>query len=167
MAYRCGYYLNGNTIERKDVDIDWDLGFDVDAKRAYQLRIARVLGKDLLPVLDVTTASIYPIGKSLSPHIMTTKYGTKLDDVYHQVQDKNDFLYMYFLSINSIQREHLLKTKTLIDVFHNPMEKGDNTQAFWLSLYKVIVTEDTSILKNRETFLNWLQKYNKDKGDMS
>lgn len=156
MVKRCGYYIENGVIKRKDVYIEWDLGFDRNAKYDYINRLKDALGKELHPILDVTTASMDSVGKSLSPHILKASTGEYMSDLYHTLPSIEVFCYFYFKAISEGQSRYLERMNCLIDVFHNPDTHGDRTQAMWLSLYRLLLPDRQEILQDFNSYSNWL-----------
>ena len=166
MVTRCGFFVEDGELYRKDVYIDWELGFDKAAKHEYIKRIQFALGPELSPCVDVTTASPVWEARGLSPHFL--KAGDlSIEDAWAQLKVNNikatripgafDFLYLNALSPE--QLKYVMKQKCFIDVFHNP-ERAFNTQAKSLAVYQLLVGQDAvEILKNLSAFSEWYMSY--------
>lgn len=157
MAKRGGFYTDGVNIIFQTVDIDWDLGFDKEAKQKYIERIIEALGERFLPCADVTSASSDPIAQSLSP--LFIRYGNStLESLYMSnrelmVPGVCDFFYANALS--DVQKEFIRNTNCFIDVFYKP-ENGRNTQACNIAVFKLLQYQKKEhLLEDLDAFLLW------------
>lgn len=166
MVKRSGFYIEDGHICRKDVKIDWDLGFDKAAKWEYIDRIIKVLGDGLNPVVDVTTAAYDNESRSLSPFFVKIN-GNSVEVQWAELKAQNagitnlpgafDFLYLNALSEKQVA--YVLKQKCFIDVFHNP-DKAFNTQAKSLAVLQLLHSQDCmEYLHDLRVFTAWYVEY--------
>lgn len=166
MVKRCGYFVQDCKLCRKDVFIEWNKGFDKQAKHAYIEDIIRNLGDDLGITKDVTTASPDYEARSLSPLCVKDKYGNCLEDVWNAVKEELGDLFINgigdFVYLSNLSSEHVsiaLSIDCYIDVFHNP-DKAINTQAKWLAVLKLLYEQNRlELLDDMEGFLQWYDEY--------
>lgn len=165
MVKRCGFYTQDNKLCRKDVFIDWDLGFDKDAKHSYIESIRRELGEDLYPIVDVTTASNDSVARKLSPFFVLVD-GISVEDMWAEIKESNlsickvsgmfDFLYLNALSES--QKDYVMSQKCFIDVFHNP-DKAFNTQAKSLAVLQLLIMQNKEgLLDDCKLFIDWYKE---------
>lgn len=154
MVKRCGFYVRDNKLVRRDVMINWDLGFDKEAKHKYIERIQYALAP--LHSVDVTTAS--PIWKAqhLSPVFVALEDGTKVEDLYSVTKHQGAVEYYYLNALSDKQVDFVLSQECFIDVFHNP-DKAFRTQAEALAILKLICSQGSQILKG--TLLEFMEYY--------
>lgn len=162
MTKRCGFYVKDGVLCRKDVYIQWDLGFDKEAKQLYIERIIWELGKGFETAIDVTTASPIHEARMLSPFFV--KVGEEsVEDAWAEVKEVNPvvkkipgtFDYLYLSSLTGEQKQYVLRNKVFIDVFHNP-DKAYNTQAKSLAVYQLLVEQKrVALLQDLDGFLKW------------
>jgi len=166
MVKRCGFYISKGKLCRKDVLIDWDLGFDRDAKAEYIERIKRALGEDLMPSIDVTTASTDAIAKRLSPYYVILEDGVSVEDAWKEIKITvpevckipGMFDFIYLNGLNEWQRDYVKRMECFIDVFHNP-DKAFNTQAKALAVFKLLnVQGKQEYLEDCNAFVKWYKQ---------
>lgn len=163
MVTRCGYTVEQNQIIERRVQINWDLGFDKEAKRAYIQRIINALPDDYKPAVDVTTASPIYEARSLSPFYVT-RDGVNIEDTWAKTKEElpgllpGAFDYIYLSSLSEEQIDYVLRQKTFIDVFHNP-EKAISTQARSLCALQILHnTNNMHLLNDFSAFVDWFAK---------
>lgn len=155
MVKRCGYYTNGTAIFQKIVDIAWDEGFDLPAKRIYIKRMQEALGGGLFPCVDVTTASPISRAKELSPHILKYKDGNPVGDLYEDMGIPGIYDFIYLNCLTEEQIRYVCQMKCVFDVFHNPV-KGGWTQAHSLTVLKLaVLSGKLDLFKNPDGFITW------------
>ena len=162
MVKRCGYFIQDGKLCRKDVYIDWDKGFDREAKHAYIEDIKDKLGCDVYSIYDVTTASPSYKARSLSPFYVKDEDGTNLEDVWAEVKKKTNGVFVpglydftYLSKLSRIHIETALSINCFIDVFHNP-DKAINTQAKSLAILKLLHEQNKMYyLEDFKQFSDW------------
>lgn len=163
MVSRCGFSVEDRQLVQHNVQIEWDLGFDRQAKVAYIDRIKEALGSGYNSIEDVTTASSDEMGRSCSPFFMYSSEGESLEQVWEDIVKQNigvnrtpgtfDYLYLNWLSDN--QKHWVEVTDCFVDVFHNP-EKAMNTQAKALAVYKLLIAQNKEeLLTDLKGFITW------------
>lgn len=165
MVRRSGYRVTGdNQVTQYVVDIDWDLGFDREAKHIYIQRIADGLrAYGITDTLDVTSASSVHVGKMLSPlFIDVPSLGCSLEDALQSIP--NCFTipglpdWYYCRALSDLNKATILKHDCISDVFHNPNKGYGNTQALSCVCYKLLHnTGRLNLLEDRDKFINWFQ----------
>lgn len=166
MVSRCGFYVYGDVIVERIVKIDWDLGFDRDAKHKYIERIKSALGSYVGTKADVTTASQDYKARRLSPIFLKCKdKDMSVEDCWQQVvKDKIPnasevrglFDYVYLYNFSDYEIDVAMEYDCYIDVFHNPDRGFHNTQARSLAVLRLIIeTGQEQVLESLEGFLQW------------
>lgn len=159
MATRCGYYTDGFNLRRIVLDIDWNLGFDREAKLSYIKDMKEKLSSHFVSIEDVTTASPNNMSKSLSPHCMYTTDGKPLSDLYNDYGVPGVFDFLYMNTLTTEQVIYIMSIDCFIDVFHDP-SKGAETQAKTLALFKMLCLQGKQhLLNNIDAFINWYNEY--------
>lgn len=171
MAKRCGFYVRNGVIVRRDVDIAWNLGFEISSKRRYIAKLHEALGDDVTPIAEVTTASGIEETRKLSPMILEA-YGKRLtvedywQDVVKPGLDKNTFVnglldFIYLVSLKPDNIAVALKYNCYTDVFHNPDKVvSGNTQAKSLALLRLMYETDNLSYINVNGVNEFLSYYN-------
>ena len=155
MATRCGYYTDGFNLFRCVTSIDWNLGFNKEAKTAYINNLVNKLSPTLGVVKDVTTASPEVNTRNLSPHCIKLSDGNYLSDLYSEYGVPGIFDFLYMISLTQEQLELVKSIDCFIDVFHDPY-KSSETQAKTLALLKMLILQDRLVLlENIDKFLEW------------
>lgn len=164
---RSGFFLKDGCIARRDVVIEWNLGFEREAKKEYVRRLHLALGSELHPIIDVTTASNDYLGRGLSPFY--TKIGDEnVETLWASTKEQfrgrfipGLFDYVYLHSLTDEQKQYVLQRKCFTDVFFNP-DKACNTQAKSLVVYQLLVyQEKLELLDNLQEFVKWSEKNEK------
>ena len=162
MVNRCGFYTDGVNVICKTCAIEWDKGFDRQAKRTYIMSIKAELPKELHPMEDVTSASASAIGRYMSPIFIGVedKHGKvwSLEDLCKEnvaLRNPGFFDFVYINALSDEQKRFIQTTNCFIDVFHNP-DKGRNTQASACAYYKLLNWQRKEhLLKDLDAFLEW------------
>lgn len=167
MVTRCGFEdVNGDIVEH-DVEIEWNKGFDREAKRCYIEELHSKLGDKMK--LEVTSAS-QNIGKKLSPFYIYSENGTNLEDLW-KLSNHTDVLqyynyvwpqsmrhigYSHFYCIHATQLLYIIREADIFtDVFYKPTDNG-LTQARGCAILKSLDrTHDLDILKDQIAFTVW------------
>lgn len=152
----------GGAVAQLVVTIDWELGFDKEAKHTYIKRIAEEAGKCGIPkVLDVTSASNVYCGKMLSPIFVQVPYlDCSLEDALHNVPNAFTIPGLadwYYCKALTDQHKHtLLSYDYYSDVFHNPSKGYGNTQAMSCTVWRLLHdTNNLALLESKDGFLQW------------
>lgn len=169
MVKRCGFFLQDGVLMRKDVMIEWDLGFDREAKLQYIDRLHSALGEELSPIVEVTTASNTYVGRCLSPFYTKIK-GVSVEDLWPAVKEKANgvvipgmYEFVYLQSLTDEQQSYVLQRKCFTDVFFNP-DKAYSTQAKALVVYQLLcLQEKKGILGSLVEFTRWYEINGKEK----
>lgn len=162
MVKRSVFYVHSGKLYRKDVEIEWDLGFDREAKQEYIERIQKAAGDNLSASIDVTTASPIYKARMLSPFYVKVD-GMNVEDIWalnkeqqpqiKQILGAFDFIYLNALSRE--EKEYALRQAGFIDVFHNP-DKAYNTQAKSLAVLQLLAqTDNLNLLVSLGDFVKW------------
>lgn len=166
MVKRCGFYVDGYHIVQRVVEIDWDLGFDKSAKQEYTRRIITALGDIPTPAVDVTTASVDPYAKRLSPiYVKMMEEDISVEDYWKRFKNNPKYVpicdyatlcYIYLTNLSEYEVSIAFKYNCYVDVFHNPDKGLDNTQAYWIAVLRLLIksgmdVNEMSVL----TFRNW------------
>lgn len=152
---RCGFFTDGVNLFRKDLFIDWDLGFDSKAKHTY---IQRELGEDLSPCVDVTTASPIRIARNLSPHLLRLSDGSSFIDTYGSLREHGLFDLAYYLTLSKEQHDYVSSAKCFIDVSYTS-SPGTMTQARSLAVLQMLQKQhQLELLMNVNDFLDWFHE---------
>ena len=161
MVTRCGFYVKDNRIFQRNVYIDWNDGFDTEAKRKYIRRIQEALGPDVGKIADVTTASPDFDTRALSPFfIKDEESGLNLESLYKKMEDPDDYLihYIYITHLDDKRKKTIMQYDCYSDVFHNPEKRALGTQAFSIAIYRLMVEQSKeNVLKSLKAFTEWLQ----------
>lgn len=162
MVTRSVFYVEGNKIYRQDILIEWDLGFDKEAKHEYIKRIQQAASGNLRHSVDVTTASPDYTARSLSPFFV--KDGDmNIEDVWalnkqqqpQIVRIPGAFDFIYLNAIPEALKEYVYEQTGFIDVFFNP-DKAYNTQAKSLAILQLLnETGNLCKLENLGEFVEW------------
>lgn len=165
MVPRCGYYAENGVLIRKTVWIEWNRGFDKEAKRAYGFDMIEAL-KDLGPVAEVTTGSPFYETRSLSPFFVKSKarqdlsvedYWAMLKTVHKNISQIDGLFDMVYLQ--SLTPKHLdvvKKYRCYCDMFDNPSKSFGKSQACSLAIYKVLEQLDLlHLLRDNTAFMDW------------
>lgn len=165
MVPRCGYYAHDGVLVRKTVWINWDKGFDREAKHAYGYALLNAL-KDVGPVAEVTSGSPIYETRMLSPLFVKMKNNPQLsvEDYLRQLQEMYktvfsvkglaDMVYLQNLSPHDIDVMH--KYNCYCDMFANPEKGFGNSQACSLAVYRVLEQLDLlHLLKDNSEFMFW------------
>lgn len=161
MVSRSGFFIRDNKIVQRIVQINWNEGFDKQAKHIYIKRIVSALGSDVGKVADVTSASPVSETRVLSPlFIRESSSGLSLEDIWEKIESPLPYLfhYLYLCSLSEENKETILSYDCYSDVFHNPEKELWNTQAFSVTLYRLLHdTNKEEVLKDYNSFSNWLK----------
>lgn len=168
MAKRCVYYVKDNVLYRQDIIIDWELGFDRDAKREYIRRIQNTFPDKDVRAVDVTTASPDWHTRSLSPIYLKMKdipdksvedYLADCKSMLPKNTDRGPFnAYIYLTNVGEEEAYTIIQHTAFFDVFHSPDKAGNNTQAYWCAVFKYLYdTGNTAILNDWSMFLQWFE----------
>ncbi len=165
MVPRCGYYAENGVLVRKTAWIEWNLGFDREAKHSYSLALIEALN-DVGPVCEITSASPFWETRSLSPLFVKMRDSDKTVEDYLQelneslgqvftVKGLSDMIYLQNLSQENIKV--INKFKCFADVFANPNKTGfGNSQACSLGVYKVLEQlGKLDIINDNQKFMHW------------
>lgn len=173
MVLRSVFYVKGESIMQRIVQIAWDLGFDTFAKHKYieRIRLASQLNSNSF--IDVTSASDNIKGRFLSPVFVKVKgRDISVEDYLRSLQEHIPDLwniagisdYVYLTNLNNNHIDILMQYEYYSDVFHNPQKSYGNTQACSLAIYKLLYVQGKlQLLENLEEFLNWYQHINFEK----
>lgn len=157
MTQRSGFYTDGTNVIQRVCTIEWDLGFDKEAKRTYIERIKEALPSMLNPMIDITSASPNAFHRSLSP-IFIEYGGSSIEDFIKlnpQVMVPGVIDFFYISSLSPAQMKLIKETNCFIDVFHKP-SNGRSTQAAWCVYAKLLMLKNKEhLLTNLEEFLAW------------
>ena len=170
MAKRCVYYVQDNVLYRQDIIIDWELGFDREAKREYIKRMQDSFPIKAMQAVDVTTASPNWNTRSLSPVFVRMKTGPdkSVEDYLSDVKtmlpkgvDRSPFnAFIYLTNLGQDEAHTIVTHEAYFDVFHSPDKSGNNTQAYWCGLFKYLfVTRNVAILNDYGMFLKWFEVF--------
>lgn len=163
MVKRCGFFIQDGALMRKDVIIEWDLGFDKEAKLQYIDRLHTALGEELSPIVEVTTASNTYLGRCLSPFYTKIK-GVSVEELWPVIKKKSEgvfisgmYEFVYLQSLTNEQQSYVLQRKCFTDVFFNP-DKACNTQAKALVVYQLLcLQKKKEILGSLMEFTKWYE----------
>ena len=155
MVNRCVYGFEGESIVQYVVNISWELGFTKEAKREY---VKRIISQLPVKAVDVTTASPDPKYRALSPYYIVAN-GVILEDFFHTIDTGDNkwvYPFIYFNWLSDYLKESIESADYFLDVFHNPDNKGNVTQAYWCSLYKALVhMNKKEMLEDADKFAEW------------
>lgn len=145
---RCGFYTDGTSIIRKDVLIDWDLGFSSEAKASYIKELRKALGSEFYNCVDVTSCSPIKDARNLCPYYVKTKNGDTVKDRWEWVKQAMDedehipglYEYIYLNALKPWQIDYALNVDCFYDVFFNP-DKLINTNARALAALQLLCSQ--------------------------
>lgn len=169
MVQRSGFYVADGRIIQRIVRIEWDLGFDRDAKHQYIDRVINALGTDIAPIADVTSASYVKETQRLSPIFVRMPDGNQTVEDYLQVIKNGVFPeifqipgasdYVYLTALSEEDLKTALQYNCYVDVFHNPTKSYGNTQALSLAVMRLICeTKQFNVLDlSINDFCKWYQ----------
>lgn len=170
MVPRCAYYINDNSeLVRHHVLIEWDLGFTKEAKHKYINRIIDALNMDDKIMVDVTSASYIYDAQHLSPLFVKLKsnsimsvedyIGTiklQMSSVGYGMRVKY-YGYIYLASFADKEIRAIEKYDGFFDVFNNPLNTPDNSQAYFCAVYKLMMRQKkTDVLQDFSYYLEYL-----------
>lgn len=161
MVKRCAFYVRQCKLIQRNVSIDWNLGFDKEAKHAYIKQMQGALSP-YVRVVDVTTASPIWEARGLSPFYVKVSEQMSVEDGWKILQQKAqgklgsvDFDFFYLSHLSEEQIQYVIRTDGFIDVFHNP-DKACNTQARSLACLQLLyLYGKTDYLKEYKWFREW------------
>lgn len=170
MVTRYGVYVDGDMICRAYVDIEWNKGFDKDAKRDYVKQLHQGLRESFgeARIEEVTTASD-TIGRRLSPY-----YIGDMENDWHAAK-QGDWIKFdnqtWPVSMRRIAyaQMYCMRAKSLIniirdvdvftDIFCNPLKDG-LTQAEPCAILKLLdVQGNMDIIADQFKFTAWYSKH--------
>lgn len=175
MVPRCAYYLNESyDVIRHIVLINWDLGFDREAKHQYIMRLTEALNKPDMIIVDITTASYIYEARMLSPVFVKLKNDPSItvEDYLQQIhlfnnpqfsEDTRVKLsgYIYMTNLSDRNKSVIAKYDGFFDVFGNPIKAPHNTQALFATLYKKLMLQHKEdILSDYDTYVDWFDSLN-------
>ncbi len=170
MVPRCAYYLNeSRDVVRHSVLIDWDLGFDREAKHQYIMRLTQTLNKPDMVIVDITSASYIYEARMLSPIFVKMKNdpAKSVEDYLGEIklftssvlseESKIAFAgYVYMINLSDVNIKTIIKYDGFFDVFNHPIKHPHNTQAYFATLYKKLMLErNEDVLSDYDKYVNW------------
>lgn len=165
MVPRCGYYAKDGALVRKTVWINWNLGFDKEAKHRYANALIEAL-KENGPVAEVTSGSPIYETRSLSPifvrlksnPLMSVEEFLQMQSVIHptlfSVQGLTDLVYLQ--NIGPKEKDILHKYNCYCDIFANPNKGFGNSQACSLAIYRLLEQlNKLYLIDDNSAFMSW------------
>ncbi len=124
---RCGFYIDGNIIVRKDVYIKWNFDMSKEDRYLYANMIKKELGRDLDPIIDTTTSSTNYLGKKLSGYWNKIE-GMNTIEAYKDLLEQYDYAkqvpgiyeYIYYMALSESSMKFINQVKTFTNMFFNP-----------------------------------------------
>lgn len=175
MVPRCAYYLNeDNDIVRHVVLIDWDLGFDKEAKHQYIMRMIDAIDKPNMLIMDITSASYIRETRMLSPIFVKMKNDAEksVEDYIAESQIFNAVNiseaskiqlvgYIYLTNLSELNITTIKKYDGFFDVFNHPIRHPHNSQALFAILYKKLMLEHKlDVLSDYDKYVEWYNSVN-------
>lgn len=144
---RCGFYIEDNSIVRKDVWIDWDIDMSKENRYLYANKIKKELGNELEPIVDTTTASTNYLGKKLSSYWNKIE-GMNCIEAYNLIAEEYDkehvvpgiFEYIYYSAMTESSLKFVKQTRTFMNMFFNP-DKVSTCDALACAALKLLIKQ--------------------------
>lgn len=165
MVPRCGYFAKDGVLVRRTVWINWNIGFDKEAKHRYAYALIEALEEDG-PVAEVTSGSPIYETRSLSPlfvkmksnpHMSVEEYLQMRKEMHKSlfsVQGVTDLVYLQNIGKKEIDTLH--KYNCYCDIFANPNKGFGNSQACSLAIYRVLEQlNKLYIISDDQEFMHW------------